>query len=109
MYPQITWSGEDVELPDSAIVALSLVFNELSTNAVKYGALASTSGSVSIRCGVIASAAGGRIVELEWIEADGVGPTMPPTTTGFGMQLIEMSIRDTLKGTIARRWEQELR
>lgn len=106
VYPQITWSGEDVELPDSAIVALSLVFNELSTNAVKYGALASTSGSVSIRCGVNANTAGGRIVELEWIEADGVGPTMPPTTTGFGTQLIEMSIRDTLKGTIARRWEQ---
>lgn len=105
VYPQITWSGEDVELPDSAIVALSLVFNELSTNAVKYGALATAQGSVAIRCSIAADASGGAIVELEWIEAGGVSPTTTPASTGFGTQLIEMSIRDTLNGSIVRRWE----
>jgi two-component sensor histidine kinase len=105
VYPQITWTGEDVELPESAIVAFSLVFNELLTNAVKYGALATAAGSVSIRCRVTSRAGGGSGVELEWVEAGGSSPTTPPTSTGFGTQLIEMSIRDTLKGTIARRWD----
>jgi two-component sensor histidine kinase len=105
MYPQISWSGDDVELSESAIIALSLVFNELSTNAVKYGALATAQGSVAIRCTVAANAGGGAIVELEWIEAGGVNAAATPTSTGFGTQLIEMSIRDTLKGSIARRWQ----
>jgi two-component sensor histidine kinase len=41
-------SGPPVALPPSAALALSLALHELSTNALKYGALSSVSGSVVV-------------------------------------------------------------
>ncbi len=106
VYPQISWSGDDVDLPESAVVALSLIFNELSTNAVKYGALAADGGTVSITSTIRSAADGASAVELVWKEAGGDAVIAQPVWTGFGTQLIELSIQETLKGTIAREWAQ---
>ncbi len=38
-FPRVRWSGPDLLLPENALVAMALVFNELATNAVKHGAL----------------------------------------------------------------------
>ncbi len=105
VYPQISWSGDDAELPGNAVVALSLIFNELSTNALKYGALATQGGTVAITSTISSGADGASAVEVVWKEAGGSTVVVQPTRTGFGTQLIELSIQETLKGTIAREWE----
>src|SRR3546814_8039406 len=48
-FPRLHWSGPDLLLPENALVAMALLFNELATNAVKHGALSSDSGRVDIR------------------------------------------------------------
>src|SRR3546814_15452987 len=47
-FPRLHWSGPDLLLPENALVAMALLFNELVTNAVKHGALSSDSGRVDI-------------------------------------------------------------
>ncbi len=47
-FPRIRWSGPDLLLPENALVAMALVFNELATNAVKHGALAEDGGHVEL-------------------------------------------------------------
>src|SRR3546814_3329293 len=47
-FPRLHWSGPDLLLPENALVAMALLFNELATNAVKHGALSSDSGRVDI-------------------------------------------------------------
>ena len=45
---RIVITGENIRFPPQAALALSIVFNELSTNAVKYGAFSNATGSISI-------------------------------------------------------------
>src|SRR3546814_5308897 len=47
-FPRLRWSGPDLLLPENALVAMALLFNELATNAVKHGALSFDSGRVEI-------------------------------------------------------------
>lgn len=46
---RVTISGEDFQLQPSAVIAFSLAFHELATNAVKHGALSVPKGRLEIR------------------------------------------------------------
>lgn len=78
-------SGPALHLPDQQVVSLTLALHELATNAVKYGALQDSSGTISIEW----AEEGGRL-RLEWKEHDGP-PVSPPSTKGFGTRLLERS------------------
>lgn len=107
VYPQISWSGDDIELPETAVVALSLIFNELSTNAMKYGALAVERGAVSITSTLVNGADSKNAIQIVWKEVGGGIVDAEPTWIGFGTQLVDLSIKETLKGTIERDWEKD--
>ena len=107
VYPQISWSGDDIELPETAVVALSLIFNELSTNAMKYGALAVEGGAVSITSTLVNGADSKNAIQIVWKEVGGGIVDAEPTWIGFGTQLVDLSIKETLKGTIERDWEKD--
>jgi two-component sensor histidine kinase len=78
----------DVEITSAAAISISLVLNELCTNAVKYGALSSPSGRVNLT-GSFDEAT--RTLTLVWVESG--GPAVPqPTRRSFGTQLIEAAI-----------------
>src|SRR3546814_19373149 len=47
-FPRLRWSGPDLLLPENALVAMALLFNELATNAVTHGALSFDSGRAEI-------------------------------------------------------------
>jgi two-component sensor histidine kinase len=51
-------------------LALGIAFNELATNAVKYGALSNAAGSILIEWTTETSPAGERLL-LNWKEKDG--------------------------------------
>lgn len=89
-------AGPVIHLDPKAALALSMVFNELMTNAIKYGALSHGNGRVTInwsRTEVDAEP----WLALHWREHD--GPTVkPPEEDGFGTTLIQRSIRYELRG-----------
>jgi two-component sensor histidine kinase len=103
-FPRIHWSGPDLELPENALVAMALLFNELATNAVKHGALGGRDGRVDIDW-TQDSEGDDRRFRLTWTESGGDALVVAPERTSFGTLLMERSVRNNLGGTIERRWE----
>ena len=82
-------SGPAVNIGARATLSLSLLLHELSTNALKHGALSVPSGRVA----VVWRLQGDDLV-LEWREMD--GPVVhEPTRKGFGSRLINMGLIGT--------------
>jgi two-component sensor histidine kinase len=84
---RVSLSGVDVQVSREAAVALGLVFHELVTNAVKYGALSVETGRVAVTG---ARQADGSL-EVVWREAGGP-PVAPPQRSGFGQTLISRGL-----------------
>ena len=83
-------------------VSLSLVLHELATNAVKYGALSTAAGRLSVTWRRTGPA---RLV-LEWREADGP-PVEPPAHRGFGARFIAGAITGELGGRLEHKFARE--
>ncbi|QWG24717.1 PAS domain-containing protein [Bradyrhizobium sediminis] len=90
--------GENIRFPPKAALALGVAFNELATNAVKYGALSYAAGSILITWTMEPAPAGQRLV-LKWQEKGGPGVT-PPSHKGFGSRVIERGLARELAGTV---------
>jgi two-component sensor histidine kinase len=101
---QIRCYGPCVTVKPEVAVTLSLVLNELATNAAKYGALSTPGGQVEVTWRVIGP---GRthddIAEIRWAEAHGP-PVQPPKARGFGSRLIAKSAGQ-LGGRVEHRFE----
>lgn len=80
--PRVTLGGLDVRIASDTAVALGLIFHELVTNAVKYGALSNDAGRIAIE-----AAPDGEALELVWRE-EGGPPVAAPEKAGFGQTLI---------------------
>jgi two-component sensor histidine kinase/PAS domain-containing protein len=90
--------GPDVRLPPRMALALAMALQELATNAVKYGALSNTKGTVNITWTVHNGVLPPRLA-LRWIERE--GPRVEaPRRRGFGSRLIERSLAQDLNGTV---------
>ncbi len=97
----IAVTGDDVPVDDRAATPLALLFHELATNAVKYGALSVDGGRVTVK---ITRAP--NTLTLDWVETGGP-PVQPAESAGFGSQLIELSAMRQLGGTVTRDWRPE--
>lgn len=106
-FPRIRWSGPDLLLPENALVAMALLFNELATNAAKHGALASAKGGVDVRWAQDGGNDEDRMFRLTWSERGGDGKVVAPDQTSFGTLLMDRSVTNNLGGTIDRRWDPE--
>ncbi|WP_374408132.1 CHASE domain-containing protein [Pelagerythrobacter sp.] len=84
-------AGPDVELAPNDALTLGLAIHELATNAVKYGALSTPEGHVSVRW-----ALEDNIVRMEWVEAGGPVLAGKPKGRGFGLDLIEKIVAHEL-------------
>lgn len=83
---RLVTSGEPIPVNGQAIIALSLIFHELGTNAAKYGALSTADGTVNVKWSVQPGSDGHKL-SIEWRESGGPA-VAPATTTGFGSTLI---------------------
>ena len=90
---RIAVEGEPVWLAPRAALAMALALHELGTNAVKYGALSTERGTVTIGWRVE-----GGILRMEWKERQGP-PVVQPDQRGFGSRLIERSLGSDLGGS----------
>ncbi|WP_077961893.1 PAS domain-containing sensor histidine kinase [Ensifer adhaerens] len=89
--------SKPVSLTPSRALSLSLILHELATNAVKYGALSTSTGKITIRWTI--ERASKKHLRLIWQESGGP-PVTPPTTTGFGTRLIEFSVKGEMGGRV---------
>lgn len=88
---RLTFRGPPVELPSRYATSLSMVFHEMVTNAMKYGALSASGGRVRIEYRLVAGA-----LWLEWLESDGPTVSQPPRE-GFGTRLIKLLLTSDLQ------------
>ena len=96
---RFTIAGENIRLSPKAALALGIAFNELATNAVKYGAFSNLAGTISVSW-TMESRDGDRWLCLNWTEKDGP-PVVPPTRKGFGSRVIEQGLPHELNGKVA--------
>ncbi|MES2289836.1 MAG: PAS domain S-box protein [Pseudomonadota bacterium] len=95
---QVEISGRPIELSPRAGLSVSLLLNELSTNAAKYGALSVSGGRVTVSW-TIEDTADEPLFVLHWVETG--GPLVSePTRKGFGSRLIRMGLVGTGHGEI---------
>jgi two-component system CheB/CheR fusion protein len=90
---QIEIAGPSLRLRREAAqaMALALALHELTTNAVKYGALSEPKGRVAVRWRVVDTGQGRRLV-LDWREEGVRVLDTAPSRSGFGRDLIERSL-----------------
>jgi two-component sensor histidine kinase len=96
-------SGEDVWLPPTVALSFALALHELTTNAIKYGALSNAAGTISIAW-TITGEEDGRKLKLEWRESGGP-PVTPATRKGFGTQLLTRVFDNEQSGGVVLRYE----
>lgn len=94
--------GSVLAVKPEAISGLALVINELATNAIKYGALASDEGKVAISW-----KSENDHVLLRWEERGGAAIESPPERTGFGSRLLDTTITRQFGGTFSHDWQSE--
>lgn len=94
-------SGPSFFLNADAAQAITYVIHELTTNAVKYGALSSPQGRVDVRLSVSGGPDGE--LRIDWREMDGP-PVTAPTFVGYGINVITDLLRHELDAQIDLRF-----
>ncbi len=92
---QVSTKGPACKLSPSEAAAFGAVLHELTTNAVKHGALSSPSGHVSIDWRL-----DGADFVLAWSERGGPTVSASPTT-GFGLTLVRGLVEHELGGEVS--------
>lgn len=97
----------DIVVSPRVALALGMIFNELVTNTLKYGALSRDGGRVRVsweqQSGTAENAS---LVSLLWVESGGP-PVTVPDTEGFGTTLIKRSAEYELQGKADISWEPD--
>lgn len=90
--------GPKLRLPVAVAGPMTMAIHELTTNAVKYGALSVPEGRLKVQW-VSQPAEGGNTFSLDWREQD--GPVVRvPTRRGFGSALLDRLLAGQLGGTV---------
>ncbi|MBW9117326.1 PAS domain-containing protein [Rhizobium cauense] len=92
LHAKLKIEGDEIDIRPRAAVALGLVVHELATNAVKYGALSTETGRISV---IVTR--GSPSIKISWIESG--GPVVrEPTKKGFGDTVISRSLQYSPNG-----------
>ncbi len=91
----IVMEGPEVMVSPNDALTVGLAFHELATNAMRYGALSTDEGQVTVRWQI----ADDNWVQVEWIE-EGGPPVTPPEANGFGLNLVQRALAHELRRPI---------
>jgi PAS domain S-box-containing protein len=86
--------GPKLRFNSAAAQAVGLALHELATNASKYGALSSQTGSVGVSWGL-----DDNIFTMSWTERGGP-PVSAPTQRGFGSTVLNLMAKHTVGGEV---------
>jgi PAS domain S-box-containing protein len=98
---RVITGGPAVVLLPATAQAVALALHELATNAAKYGALSTETGTL----GVTWRAEGDALV-LDWTETGGPS-TAEPARLGFGLTIVRSSIEAQFRGGVSYEWRRE--
>lgn len=99
---RLTITGPDLTLSGGELTGLALLLHEFATNAAKYGALSTATGTIAIAC-----SAKDDVVVLEWTERGGPRVEYHGGSEGFGSLLVRTTVKRQLGGEIAQVWAPE--
>jgi PAS domain S-box-containing protein len=102
---QLGLSGPSISLGCGSVQSFSMIIHELATNAVKYGALSTVAGKVSIGWRIEGSGTDAFLV-FQWIEQQGP-KVSAPKRQGFGTTILEKSIHTLLGGAAQAEYVSE--
>ncbi|WP_168990377.1 PAS domain-containing protein [Aureimonas flava] len=91
---RVAVSGMPVRLNSKAAIAMAMIFHELASNTLKYGALSAEGGRLAVEWRRRADA-----VVLEWREA-WTSPEPVSIQAGFGMRMLERIVTGELEGRL---------
>jgi PAS domain S-box-containing protein len=94
MGSRIEVHGPKLRFNSAAAQAVGLALHELATNASKYGALSTKTGSVAVRWRL-----DGSIFTMSWAERDGP-PVSAPTQRGFGSTVVSSMVKRSVQGDV---------
>ncbi|MGX9147987.1 sensor histidine kinase [Mesorhizobium sp. 128a] len=95
--------GEAVWLEPNIALSFALALHELATNAIKYGALSNSTGTVRISWETVDSEQG-PMLKLEWRETGGP-PVGPVVREGFGTRLLTRVFENERIGGVVLSYE----
>jgi PAS domain S-box-containing protein len=95
---RIALIGPDIVLPPQAAVSLAMIVHELTTNAIKYGALSVPAGKIEVRWSVGPNGTCERMLVFDWKERGGPSAT-EPQRPGFGTRLIKRGLSSERSAT----------
>lgn len=96
---RISATGPELFLTRDATQNIGLALHELATNAMKYGALSLTQGSVTVAWQLVPGALGSTCFRLTWREQDGP-EVRPPEHAGFGQIVLQRMAGAALGGSV---------
>ncbi|HEY0105175.1 MAG TPA: HWE histidine kinase domain-containing protein [Rhizomicrobium sp.] len=96
---RLSFGGPDLQLREATGGSLALGVHELTTNAIKHGALSVPEGRVAFTWSV-SPAREGRLVEMIWKESGGP-PPKKPEKDGFGTRVIAFIPSREMHGKVA--------
>jgi PAS domain S-box-containing protein len=104
---RVSAEGPDIILPPRVSLSLSMALHELSTNALKYGALSVPEGRVAVKWKVERKDGTPYPTRLciSWEESGGP-PVQQPKSEGFGSRLLRVTAAE-LKGDLDASWEPD--
>ncbi len=102
--PRTSFGGPHIMLKPKMALSLGLIFHELATNAVKYGALSNATGTVAVTWRQEERGAHKLCLILEWLERYGP-PVDVPEKSGFGIGLVCNEAKYSLRGKATIRFE----
>lgn len=93
-------NGPEVALESAQAIAVGLAVNELATNALKYGALATQNGHLNVKWQVDRN-----YLMIDWRESDGP-EVRAAAVESFGSRLLRRLIEGQLKGSVSRQLDR---
>jgi len=100
--PRVVIRGPDIPIASGAITSFALLLHEFATNAAKYGALSTATGTIDILC-----AEDNGQFALRWTERGGPRVENQIDGDGFGTLLARATVKGQLGGEISRDWKPE--
>ncbi|MDJ0386766.1 HWE histidine kinase domain-containing protein [Roseomonas sp. E05] len=97
--------GAGIWLAPEAVQAIAMVSHELTANAVRHGVLSRAEGELTVRWTMLPN---GRL-KLEWTEQSttAAGEVQKPRRRGFGLRMVDATVRSQLGGSISLEWRPE--
>ena len=105
-FDRIEFNGNGVRVEPNAISAIGLTLHELATNAIKYGALSSETGTVTVSWNLEKNDSGRDTLHIEWKERGGPPIESAPVSGGTGFDIAETLLRHS-RGSMEKAWETD--